>query len=168
MKGLVALACALAFTAMGAAADVPEADATSAAKLEQVRAIAAERAAVRSEGDSEQNVGGWSSAQEVSLGGTAFKMFTALGLTIGVLLIGVHFYRRYSGAPTVVRARRIRIVERVSISAKTALVLVEFDGRPMILSVGADNVTAVEPQVSEIGDVERLCRDEAALVAVGS
>lgn len=168
MKGLVALAFALAFAARGASADVPEVDATSAAKLEQVRAITAERATIRSEDSSQENGGGWSSAQEVSLGGTAFKMFSALGLTVGVLLIGVYFYRRYSGAPAVVRARRIRIVERVSISAKTALVLVEFDGRPMILSVGADNVTAVEPQVSEIGDVERLCRDEAALAAVGS
>ncbi len=142
--------------------------AASAAKLEQVKAIAAERAALKDEGSPETAAEGWSSTTEVSVGGTAVKMFTGLGVTIGALLIGLHLYRRFSGAQAPARSRRLRVMERLPISGKTALVLVEFDGRPMILSVGSDRVTTVEPQVSELSDVERLCRDEAVLTAVGS
>lgn len=168
MTRLVALLCAVALSTANAFAEVDPLDTASVTKLEQVRAMAAERAAVRTDGAPPPNTSGWSSTQEVSMGGAAFKMVSALGLTIGALLIGMHLYRRFSGVPVPARPRRMRIVERLPIGAKTALVLVEFDGRPMILSVGADNVTAVEPQVSEMSDVERLCRDEAALTAVGS
>lgn len=168
MNRFVALICAVALSTASAFAEGTPADTASAAKLEQVRAIAAERAAVRAEGSTEERSGGWRTTEEVSVGGTAFKMFSALGLTVGALLIGLHLYRRFSGVPAPTRARRMRVVERLPIGGKTALVLVEFDGRPMILSVGADRVTTVEPQVSEISDVERLCRDEQALTAVGS
>jgi len=167
MKRCVALMCVVALSTASAFAEGAPAAAASVAKLEQVRAIAAERAAGRADGSTEERSSGWSTTDEVSVGGTAFKMFSALGLTVGALLIGLHLYRRFSGAPTPTRARRMRVVERLPIGAKTALVLVEFDGRPMILSVGADRVTTVEPQVSEISDVERLCRDEEALTAVG-
>lgn len=149
-------------------AESTSSDAVSVAKLEQVRAITAERAAGGPEGEGHTSGAGWSSTQEVSVGGTAFKMFSALGLTVGALLVSLHLYRRFSGVPTPTRSRRLKVVERLPIGGKTALVLVEFDGRPMILAVGAERVTAVEPQVSELSDVERLCRDEAVLTAVGS
>jgi flagellar biogenesis protein FliO len=168
MKLIGALLLSVVVVASPVAAEPASNAATSAAKLEQVRAIAAERAALKGESGSEGSTAGWSSTGDISVGGTALKMFTALGVTIGALLIGLHLYRRFTGTPAPARARRLRVVERLPISGKTAIVLVEFDGRPMILSVGGETVVALEPQVSELSDVDRLCRDEAVLTAVGS
>lgn len=134
-------------------------------KLEQARALVAERQA-------ERNGGGQSAADsppDTTVGGTAVKLFSALGLALGAFFIGLHVHRRMTGATTPAgRTRRMQIVERLPIASKTALVLVEVDGRPLVLTVGADRVTAIDGHGSELTDVERLCRDEAALVAVGS
>jgi len=170
MKFSIALIASLLVWVSGAGAEsAAPVDPASAAKLEQARALVAERAAVRSEaaaaGAPESE---WRSTEEVSVGGAAVKMVTALGLVLGTLLIGLHIHRKVTGKSTPLRSRRLKLIERLPVSGKTALVLVELDGRPLVLSVGGDRVTALEPQVSEFTDVERLCRDESALAAVGS
>jgi len=133
-------------------------------KLEQARALVAERQAVRhgtTQGASEPEL-------TTSVGSSAVKLFSALGIALAAFFIGMHLHRRMTGASRPPRSRRLRIIERLPIAGKTALVLVEVDGRPLVLTVGADRVTALESPGTELTDVERLCRDEAALVAVGS
>ena len=90
MKLIGALLLSVVVVASPVAAEPASNAATSAAKLEQVRAIAAERAALKGESGSEGSTAGWSSTGDISVGGTALKMFTALGVTIGALLIGLH------------------------------------------------------------------------------
>jgi flagellar biogenesis protein FliO len=141
-----------------------ESDNSGAGKLEQARVLVAERQAVRqSSGD-----GSREPEPTTSVSGTAVKLFSALGLALAAFFIGVHLHRRMTGATAPVRSRRLKVVERLPIGAKTALVLVEIDGRPIVLTIGSDRVTALESPSMELADVERLCRDETALVAVGS
>lgn len=79
---------------------------------------------------------------------TGLKVIQALGLCIGVLLIGAWFFRRFWGSGVQYAGRRLKIREKLSVSPRTSLVLVEMDGRPLVLALGSEKVTFCEQDLS--------------------
>lgn len=76
------------------------------------------------------------------------KVIQALALCIGVLLIGAWFFRRFWGSGVQYAGRRLKIREKLSISPRTSLVLVEMDGRPLVLALGSEKVTFCDQDLS--------------------
>jgi len=77
---------------------------------------------------------------------SGFSMIQGLGICIGVFLIGVAIYKKYTGATSLrggrlSRGRRLRVVERLSVSSRTALIMAEVDGKPILFTVGPDKVS---------------------------
>jgi flagellar biogenesis protein FliO len=101
------------------------------------------------------------------LAGTGFKMFQGLALCVGLLLIGMHFFKKLD-ARNRVRSpgRRMRIIERISVAAKTTLVLAEVDGKKILMAVGNDKVSFhPSPAQEENGlqldsNLELICQDD--------
>ena len=89
--------------------------------------------------------------------GAGMKMLQGLGFCLGVLLIGSAVARRLRGRSVGVQNGRLRVLERLALTPKTALLLVECDGRSMLLSVGPDHV-AFQPAPAayplECGDAQ--------------
>ena len=83
-------------------------------------------------------------SNSVSTAGMIFKMVQALGICIGVFLIGVHIFKRYKRTPQKSISRHIRIIERSALTAKTDLVLAQVEGQKVLLSVGSDRVSALD------------------------
>ena len=79
---------------------------------------------------------------------SGLKVVQALALCIGVLLVGAWFFRRYWGSGVQYAGRRLKIREKLSVSPRTALVLVEVDGRPLVLALGSEKVTFCDQDLS--------------------
>ena len=88
----------------------------------------------------------------------AFSMAKGLLLVLGVFFIGVYFFKRFNGVTATGQKRRMRVLERIPISSKAALVLVEVGGQEVLVSVGSD-------RVSVIGDL--ACGDACCSTAGG-
>ena len=73
----------------------------------------------------------------------AWNMLRGLGLTLGVFFIGLWVYKRLHGTAQQTQKRKLRIVERLSISSKTSLMLVQANGQEILLSVGSDRVSVI-------------------------
>jgi flagellar biogenesis protein FliO len=78
--------------------------------------------------------------------GYMVKMLQGLGLCVGVLLIGLFFVKRFN--PNIIKAstKNLRLLEKISISAKSSLVLAELDGKKFIVAVGGDNLAFYDPK----------------------
>lgn len=74
-------------------------------------------------------------------GGYVFKMVQALGLCIGVLLVGAFVIRKINPQLVKSASRKIKIIERTAVSPRTALVLAELDGKSILFSVGSERVS---------------------------
>ncbi len=87
-------------------------------------------------------------AGEASLGEdlthTGYRVFEGLLLCLGVLAIGVYLAKRFGLKGAVSAGRKIKIVERTPLSARTSLVLAQVEGKSILLAVGPDNVSFVE------------------------
>jgi flagellar biogenesis protein FliO len=70
----------------------------------------------------------------------AGRMFQGLALCLGVFFIGSWIARRFGGGAKMVGERRIKILERAALTQKSAICLVEVDGRQVLLSTGSDPV----------------------------
>ena len=88
-----------------------------------------------------------------------------------MLLIGVYLVRRYIPGASAAHTRRLRIVDKLALSSKTSLLMVEVEGQKLLMTVGGDRVTYVDhAQVlppDEIYDRELglVCKDEMKLSA---
>jgi len=145
---LVATLLALTVTLTPLSATAGEGDAL---KLEQTRAILAERAG---------GTGGPAAAETVSTASLAWRMFQGLGLCLGGFLVGMYLYRRATGVKSGPHRRRMQVLERVPLAGKTALVLAEVDGRAVLLAVGPDRVTALRDQHADFTQLGLVCDDE--------
>ena len=131
-------------------------EATEAPRMDRIKEMISDRQVDRSQGDN-------SVTTRVPAGLGAGKVIQGLALILGVFFVGVYAYQKYSGK-TVKNAggRRIRILDRAPLSAKSSLVLARVDNREVLLAVGGDNVTFCrELIVDEIDqEMEQVCDQE--------
>lgn len=107
---------------------------------------------------------GWRTKPETNVAESGSRMAQGLGLCLALLFGGAHLYKRFGGPRAGGSPRRLRVVERLPLSAKTSLLLVECDGSPVLCSVGPDRVTVVKgepPAAAGFDDsLEAACRQE--------
>lgn len=77
------------------------------------------------------------------------KVLKALALCVGLFLIGSYLYRRMNGIPLKEGNQLLQVVERVPLSQKTSLLLVEVDGRRTLAAIGPDPVTLLDISKNE-------------------
>ena len=80
-------------------------------------------------------------AMEPSTG--VMPMLQGLGLSLGVFFIAVYFLKRYKMPGQGTARRKLRVIERLPISSKTAVMLVEVGGQEIFLTVGSEHVTVL-------------------------
>ena len=73
----------------------------------------------------------------------AWSMLRGLGLTLGVFFVGLYVFKRVRGPIQTAQKRKLRILERLPLSSKTALLLVQANGQEVLLSVGSDRVSVI-------------------------
>ncbi len=112
-----------------------ERDQQSANRTQSIAEILAKNRESR-RSDSENN-----NLSEPGNGLSFLKMLEALGLVAGVFLIAMHFYKKYAAKAEVKSGKKIRIIERTSITAKSALIMAEVEGRRILIGVGPDPIT---------------------------
>ena len=91
---------------------------------------------------------------ETPLTSNSLRMFSGLALCVGLFLIGAWFFRRASGRGNTVNLKSMRIIERMSVTSKTSLLLIEVEGRRVMVSAGPDKVSFFAPE-AEVSDSDR-------------
>lgn len=91
---------------------------------------------------------------------SGMRVVQGLFICAAVFFIGIHLYRKYvlreQGAIT---KRQIKVIERTAITPKTALVLVEFEGKKLILAVGSEQVSNIALNQSQIEATEEEIKE---------
>ena len=138
---------------------------TVEAKIDGMRQAMAERAHEKEM--RAQNSEVWRTETEGSVAGAGIRMIQALALCVGVLLIGLHLFKKYNkNQGRLAGGRRMRVIERLPISAKTSVIMLEVEGRSIIVSVGPEHVSQIGAEsgnavTDEYSDpMEVLCREE--------
>ncbi|MDZ4785052.1 MAG: flagellar biosynthetic protein FliO [bacterium] len=95
--------------------------------------------------------------KEASTGSSILRMIEGLVLVAGIFLVGVHLYKKFvlkdKSLPNKFRGRRIKIIERTPISSKASLLLVEIEGKKVLVGVGSENVSITELESNEIENI---------------
>lgn len=102
-----------------------------------------ERAARSKEGGKDQSA-------EIDTSIPYLKMMQGLGIVAGMFLILVHLYKKYIIKDESSQSRKIRIIERTTITPKSSLVLAVVDGKRYLLGVGPDPVTITPLETIEL------------------
>ena len=101
--------------------------------------------------------------------GSTLRMLGGLFFCIGIFGFGVHLFKRYGLPRAGVDKRRLHIIERVSLTAKSSLLLVKLDGREFLLTAGAEQSRLISLPREEVGvfteDLDEACGDLGALNA---
>lgn len=108
-------------------------------------------------------------ADTMESGGAILRMVEGL-LFCGIALSGLVYFLKKKGAMSAVpAARRMRVIERLQISGKSSLVLVEREGRKLLLAVGSDHVSLVDAEDNQsfirLDQKELVCDDALELSA---
>lgn len=134
MKGCVKQYLALlavAFLVLWVSAPVPESYAEEAPVAETAQAPAPHKTAGIP----------WESAPDTNLGASAMSMVKGLALCVAILLIGAHLYRRSTGqAGAQGPSRQLKILERLPLGPRSALLLLEVRGEPVLVGLTADGM----------------------------
>lgn len=99
-------------------------------------------------------------------------MLQGLTLCLGVFFIGLYIFKKFYARTGITNTpRRMRIKERLSVGPKTALLVVEIDGREFLVGCGAEqtSVTALstKPSTATIALVKEVLDDEPFRAAEG-
>ena len=78
-----------------------------------------------------------------SVTASCLRMVGALFFCLGVFAGGVHLYRKFGSRGGTSSKRRMVVRERLSLSSKSALVLVSLDGKEFVVASGSEQVTIV-------------------------
>jgi flagellar biogenesis protein FliO len=161
MRTLIALSFVTLLVGTPVFAATPEDNVVDAAtslsqKLERVGKMASER-----EHPAAQE--SWRTEVPEPAGLSPMRSFEALAICLGVFLIGVHFLKRFNKNVVPGNSKRMKVIERMALSQKTALVLAQVDGKSILLSVGAERVTALQMQeIEQVIDLpmELICQED--------
>lgn len=74
---------------------------------------------------------------------TLVRLFQGLAFCLGVFFIGIHIYRKYYYRMKPLNENHMRILEKLALSNKSMLYLVEIEGKKIIVGAGADKLTMV-------------------------
>ena len=109
------------------------------------------------------------SADSFSARGSTLRMLGGLFFCIGIFGFGVHLFKRYGLPRAGVDKRRLHIIERVSLTAKSSLLLVRLDGRESLLTAGAEQSRLISLPKDDVAgfseDLDEACDDLGALNA---
>ena len=72
------------------------------------------------------------------------KMFQGLALCLGVFLVGAGIAKRFLKVQHKAGSKRMKICERMPLTAKTSVFLVEVDGATQMIAVGSERVSSLE------------------------
>lgn len=87
----------------------------------------------------------WRTGSDESLQSSGGTMLQGLAFCLGVFLIGTYICKRLgSKNGTFRQQRRLKVLERTPLASKTSLLLIEVDGKEVLLAVGADKVTQIQ------------------------
>jgi hypothetical protein len=75
--------------------------------------------------------------------GSFIKMVGACFFCLGVFAGGMYLYKRFGGVAVRAGSRRMVILERIAITAKSSITLVSLDGREMLVTSGPDHIRVV-------------------------
>jgi len=89
------------------------------------------------------------SADSFNAQSSALRMVGGLFLCLGLLGAGVHVYKKYVLPRSLSSQRRMQVVERLQISAKSALVLVKLDGKEFVMTTGSESTRLVPLQARD-------------------
>lgn len=80
-------------------------------------------------------------ASESTLTTSTLRMLGALCFCLGILGIGVRIARRFAGAPTSSRRRRIEVRDKTALSSKATLFLVAVDNREYLIASCSNSIS---------------------------
>lgn len=83
----------------------------------------------------------WKSTPPALESPAPMTMLQGLALCFGVFLILVYVLKRVKGVPSGGNGRKLRVLERISISPRSSAVLLAVGGREVLVSVGPERVT---------------------------
>lgn len=81
---------------------------------------------------------GWENGNSAAPSG--FNVLEGLALCCGLFFIMLYALKRLNRGKLGAGTRRMKVLERLALSSKTALLMVEVDGRSQILALGAERV----------------------------
>lgn len=82
------------------------------------------------------------SKPETSMTDTAFQAGKGLAICLAILFIGAAAYKRLN--PNIVNTRReqrMKVIDRLSLGSRSAVLLIEIDGRQALVGVAPDSVS---------------------------
>jgi len=94
----------------------------------------------------------WRLAPDQNAGSTFLTMAQGLAVCLAVLAGGVYAYRRIHPQAAITTKRRMRVRERLPLTSKAQLLLVEIDGREVVVAVGSDHVSIHDARGSQTFD----------------
>lgn len=83
-----------------------------------------------------------------SLAASFVRMVGAFLLCLGVFAGGMHLYRRYGGTGLRATSRRLKIIERIAITTKSAVTLIALDGKEFLVTSGPESMTIIAAPMS--------------------
>lgn len=90
---------------------------------------------------------GIASGEPFDMTSSMIRMLGGFLFCLGLFAAGIHLYKKFFLRTSGAVQRRLRIVERLPISQKNSLLLVELDGREVLLATGPDAPTVLVPNV---------------------
>lgn len=111
--------------------------------LDRSEAIAAAMEAARSEAGKQSRSEGPNSTDR-STASLVSTMLQGLALCLGIFFVGFHFYKRFALKSGVNGRRSLELIDRIPVSAKTHLILVQVEGQKKLFTVGSERVTALD------------------------
>jgi flagellar biogenesis protein FliO len=82
---------------------------------------------------------GIATSEPFDMTGSMIRMLGGFLFCLGLFGAGIHVYKRYFMQSGGKIQRRLKIVERLPVSAKNSLLLIELDGREMLLATGPES-----------------------------
>ncbi len=82
---------------------------------------------------------GIATSEPFDMTGSMVRMLGGFLFCLGLFGAGIHVYKRYFMQSCGKVERRLKILERLPVSAKNSLILLELDGRELLLATGPDS-----------------------------
>ncbi len=111
----------------------------------------------------------WRDEEKTSTSQVGFKMLEGLGICLGIFLVGVHFYKRYALKGQAATIRRLQVIEKLPVSSKAAVLLIQAEGKKYLIGVGGERISLLHAEGGEQGFdkkvLEEICNEEIKLSA---